>query len=204
MSGRLALFRWNRTLSDLPGFPGDLAPHWNQSPGNRLLMLRQVDGELRADLARWGLTPAWLKDLSRTPAHARSETLAEQPMFREAFAQRRCLVPVNGFYEWRGVRKRPFWLAAEQGLLHLAGLWEAYPVEGQTWLSLALVTRAAANLRRPVPLDEDGQALWLAEDTPAERLRLLLLKPSATLRERPLATLVNDPRLDDPACLTPA
>jgi putative SOS response-associated peptidase YedK len=49
-----------------------------------------------------GLTPAWLTDLSRTPAHARAETLAEQPMFREAFRQRRCLMPANGFYEWRG------------------------------------------------------------------------------------------------------
>jgi putative SOS response-associated peptidase YedK len=75
---------------------------WNISPGASVLIQRQLDGQQQLAKARWGLTPAWLTDLSRTPAHARAETLAEQPMFREAFRQRRCLMPANGFYEWRG------------------------------------------------------------------------------------------------------
>lgn len=91
-------------------------------------MLRELDGQRRADMARWGLTPAWLTDLTKTPAHARAETLADQPMFREAFRSRRCLILANGFYEWRGVRKRPYWISAEGGTLYMAGLWEAYPV----------------------------------------------------------------------------
>ena len=108
MTARFALFRWTRELAELPGFPKDHPPHWNLAPGAQLLMLREEAGARRADLARWGLTPAWLTDLSRTPAHARAETLHEQLMFREAFARRRCLVPANGFYESRGVRKRPY------------------------------------------------------------------------------------------------
>lgn len=203
MSGRLALFRWPAALAALPGFPA-LQPHWNLSPGASLLLLR-ADGETqRADLARWGLTPAWLTDLSRTPAHARAETLAEQPMFREAFRLRRGLVPVNGFYEWRGVRKRPYWVGAEGGLLYCAALWEVYPAGDREYLSLALVTRPAADLRRPLLLDAEGQRDWLAAETPAARLTALLQAPVPILRERALAGLVNDPNLDGPECLTPA
>ena len=97
MSGRYALFRWNPSLAALPGFPADWRAQWNISPANQVLMVREDAGARRADMARWGLTPAWLTDLSRTPSHARAETLAEQPMFREAFQQRRCLLPANGF-----------------------------------------------------------------------------------------------------------
>lgn len=203
MSGRLALFRWSAALTALPGFPA-LQPHWNLSPGASLLLLRGVDDQRRAELARWGLTPAWLTDLSRTPAHARAETLAEQPMFREAFRLRRGLVPINGFYEWRGVRKRPYWVGGEESLLYCAALWEVYPAGDREYLSLALVTRPAADLRRPLLLDAEGQRDWLAADTPASRLMALLQAPAPPLRERALAGLVNDPGLDGPECLTPA
>ena len=71
MSGRFALFRWSPDFAALPGFPADQRPHWNLAPNMQVLMLRQQDGIQRLDLARWGLTPAWLTDLSRTPAHAR-------------------------------------------------------------------------------------------------------------------------------------
>lgn len=203
MSGRFALFRWTPAVAALPGFPA-LQPHWNLSPGAQVLLLRDVQGERQAALARWGLTPPWLTDLSRTPSHARSETLAEQPMFREAFRLRRGLLPVNGFYEWRGVRKRPYWVSAEQGLLYCAALWEAYPAGEQVYLSLAMVTQAAANLRRPLLLDAAEQAAWLDATTPVATLQALLLKPQMALRERALASFVNDPHLDDPQCLTPA
>ncbi|MDF3931611.1 SOS response-associated peptidase [Pseudomonas citronellolis] len=205
MTARFALFRWTRELAELPGFPKNHPPHWNLAPGAQLLMLREEAGVRRADLARWGLTPAWLTDLSRTPAHARAETLHEQPMFREAFARRRCLVPANGFYEWRGVRKRPYWVAASGGLSYFAGIWEAYPVDGHTWLSLALVTRAAGDLRRPLLLqEEDDRGLWLDAGAPQPKLLSLLARPQPGLREQALATIVNDPACDGPECLTPA
>lgn len=112
MCGRYALFRWNRDFASLPGFPADQQAQWNISPNDSVLMLRaEPDGQRTLARARWGLTPPWLTDMSRTPAHARAETVAEQPMFREALRLRRCLLPANGFYEWRGnVRKRPYWL----------------------------------------------------------------------------------------------
>jgi len=205
MCGRYALFRWTPALAALPGFPADQQPQWNIAPGAAVLLLREVDGERQATRARWGLTPAWLTDLSRTPAQARAETLADQPMFREAFRLRRGLLPANGFYEWRGTtRKRPYWLTAEGSPLYFAAVWEAYPVEGQTYLSVAVVTQPAASLRRPLVLDDAGQAAWLAADTPLPQLQALLARPQVALRERVLAGLVNDPKLNGPECLTPA
>lgn len=205
MSGRFALFRWTPAFAAQPGFPADQQPHWNLAPGAQVLLVR-ADGEQRSLVrARWGLTPAWLTDLSKTPAHARAETLAEQPMFREAFRLRRGLIPANGFYEWRGAaRKRPYWLSGQEPLLYFAALWEAYPVEGHVYFSTALVTQAAATLRRPLPLNEQDQQRWLAADTPLEELRALLVGTPPVLRERVLSNLVNDPRLDGPECLTPA
>jgi putative SOS response-associated peptidase YedK len=205
MCGRYALFRWSQDFAALPGFPSDQQPHWSVAPGASVLLLRQIDQQLQLSRVRWGLTPAWMTDLTRTPAQARAETIAEQPMFREAFRLRRGLLPANGFYEWRGTaRKRPYWMTSEGSLMYMAALWEAYPVQGHTYLSAAVVTLPAATLRRPLMLDEAGQAAWLDPETPLETLQALMAQPQPALRERPLATLVNDPRLDGPECLTPA
>ncbi|TBU89716.1 SOS response-associated peptidase [Phytopseudomonas dryadis] len=206
MCGRFALFRWTPAFAALPGFPADQPPHWSLAPGSQVLLQRaDAQGARSLVRARWGLTPPWLKDLSKTPAQARAETLAEQPMFREALRLRRGLIPANGFYEWRGAaRKRPYWLSGQEPMLYFAALWEAYPVEGHVYLSTAVVTQAAASLRRPLILSEAQQALWLATDTPLDSLRDLLAGTQPVLRERVLANLVNDPRLDGPECLTPA
>jgi putative SOS response-associated peptidase YedK len=205
MCGRYALFRWTPAFAALPGFPADQKAQWNISPADSVLMLRHGEASRELSRARWGLTPPWLTDLSRTPAHARAETLAEQPMFREAFRQRRCLLPANGFYEWRGTtRKRPFWLTPGEGsALFFAAIWEAYPVQEHTYLSVAVVTQAAASQRRPLILDAEGQEAWLNPETPMQTLQALLASPQAALRERPLANLVNDPKLNAPECLTP-
>ena len=205
MCGRYALFRWTPAFAAIPGFPADQLPHWSISPHSQVLLLRNVDGERQLARARWGLTPPWLTDLTKTPAQARAETLAEQPMFREAFRLRRGLLPANGFYEWRGTaRKRPYWLTGEGTPLYFAALWEAYPVEGFVYLSAAVVTQAAASQRRPLILDEAGQAAWLSAETSPAELQALLAMPQPALRERVLANLINDPKLDAPECLTPA
>lgn len=204
MCGRFALFRWPPTLAALPGFPERLEPRWNIAPGQQVLLLRAEAGRPVAAQVHWGLTPAWLRDLSRAPAQARAETLAEQPLFREAFASRRGLLPANGFYEWRGPRRRPFWMSAEQPLLSLAALWEAYPVGERVYLSAAVVTVAAGQQRRPLLLDAAGEALWLDPAAAPEDLQALLAAPPLPLRERLLAGLGNSPREEGPQCLTPA
>ncbi|MBF7730381.1 SOS response-associated peptidase [Pseudomonas sp. N040] len=204
MCGRYALFRWTAELTAVPGFPADQQPHWNLLPATRVPMLRETAAGQRVDLARWGLTPAWLTDLSRTPAHARLETVAQQPMFREAFSKRRCLLPANGFFEWRGVRKRPYWLSVAEPLLYFAAIWEAYPAGDAEYLSVAMLTREAGAQRRPIVLAAAEQQAWLAADTSSAALLQLLQDARPALFERALAGIVNDPRVDGPECLTPA
>ncbi|GAB7531744.1 SOS response-associated peptidase [Pseudomonas sp. 3A(2025)] len=205
MCGRYALFRWTPAFAALPGFPDKHPPKWNICPADWVLMLRAGEDGMNVVRARWGLTPPWLTDLTRTPAHARAETVAEQPMFREAFNSRRCLLPANGFYEWRGgARKRPFWLTPGEGsTLFFAAIWEAYPVQEQIWLSVALITQPAMDQRRPLILDEQGQQAWLDPEASEHVLQELLVSRQIQLRERPLNTLVNDPKINGPECLTP-
>ncbi|MCC6074680.1 SOS response-associated peptidase family protein [Pseudomonas sp. GCM10022188] len=205
MCGRFALFRWSPALAALPGFPPRHEPRWNIAPGQQVLLVRASGQGREAGLVHWGLTPAWLADLSRAPAQARAETLAVQPLFREAFARRRGVLPANGFYEWRGPRRRPYWMSvAEQPQLGLAALWESYPVGERTYLSAAVVTVAAGAQRRPLLLDAAAEALWLDPQAPVEQLQALLAAPALPLRERLLAGLGNRPGEEGPQCLTPA
>lgn len=205
MCGRFALFRWSPALAALPGFPARHEPRWNIAPGQQVLLVRAAEQGREAGLVHWGLTPAWLTDLSRAPAQARAETLAVQPLFREAFARRRGVLPANGFYEWRGPRRRPYWMSvAEQPQLGLAALWESYPAGERTYLSAAVVTVAAGAQRRPLLLDAAAEALWLDPQTPPEQLQALLAAPPLPLRERLLAGLGNRPGEEGPQCLTPA
>jgi len=205
MCGRYALFRWTAELAALPGFPPEQQAAWNLAPKSQVLLLRSQAGQLEAASALWGLTPPWLTDLSKAAPHARAETLSSTPMFREAFARRRGLLPANGFYEWRGMaRKRPYWLRADEPLLYFAAIWENWPAYEQNYLSVALITVAAGNKRRPILLDEAAQSVWLKQTSSTMELAEVLQSPPPTLRERALSTLVNDPALNGPECLTPA
>lgn len=205
MCGRYALFVFPPQLKQLPGFPAGLAPRWNIAPGQQVLLRRLAEEGERLDMALWGLTPGWVRDFSKVPAQARAETLASQPFFRQAFARRRGILPANGFYEWRGTRRQPYWLAGlKRPLLSLAALWEEFRVDDQCWLSAAVVTVELAGQRRPLLLDEAGEALWMnPQAAPAELEALMTQSPSVLLGERRLAGMGNNPAVDGPECLTP-
>jgi putative SOS response-associated peptidase YedK len=111
----------------IPNFP----PSWNVAPTDTLPVVRfdPKAAERSLDMLRWGLVPYWAKDIKVGFANinARAEGIETKPAFGKAFARRRCLVPVDGFYEWKktGTGKQPYTLAlADRGIMALAGLWE--------------------------------------------------------------------------------
>lgn len=202
MSGRYALFNWPEAMAQLPGFPQHMRAHWNLAPKSQVLMIYQQEQERHATLALWGFTSAWMTDLTRAVAHARAETVHTQPMFKKAWHGQRCLLPANGFFEWRGQhRKQPFWLSAAEPVSYFAGLWDVYSVPGRDYYSVAMLTQQAANLRRPVLLNTEQQALWLNPESSTEQLLELLAGTQPQLHERRVSTLINDPLVDGPHCL---
>src|SRR5258706_10599937 len=151
MCGRFAFHSPHETTAQLFGlgedFP-DVAPRWNVAPGTDIAVVRQGgDGRRELVQVRWGLVPSWAKERSigQRLVNARAETLAEKPAFRTAFRRRRCLVPADGYYEWRTVAggKQPYYVHALSGQpFALAGLWEHWvdPASGELLDSCVIVT----------------------------------------------------------------
>src|SRR6201993_5597093 len=119
-----------------PNYP----PSWNVAPTDQLPVVRRdrKAGERSLDLLRWGLVPSWAKDLKIGFANinAKAEGIETRPVFRDAFQRRRCLVPVDSFYEWKktGTGKQPYAIAFSDGrLMALAGLWENWRSPAGEW-----------------------------------------------------------------------
>lgn len=200
----------------LPNFQ----PTWNLAPTDPIPIVRRDrdDGLRRLDVVRWGLLPYWAKDpkLSYSTINARCEEIDKKPAFREAFARRRCLVPLDSFYEWKQVgprEKQPYAIALESGIpMAMAGLWERWrsPVK-QTVLSAAIVTCAPNALlaelhnRMPVILPEPDWARWLGEEpADVDELKALLKPyPAGELRIWPVDKRVGNVKNNDPSLIEP-
>ena len=160
-----------------PNFP----PTWNGAPTDQLPVVRYdaKAGERSLDLLRWGLVPYWAKDLKVGFANinAKAEGIENRPAFRDAFQRRRCLVPVDNFYEWKKTPtgKQPYAIAlADRGVMALTGLWENWRSPGGEWVgSFAIVTTTPNELcaelhnRMPAVLAPETWPAWLGEE-PAE------------------------------------
>ncbi len=190
----------------------NFAANWNVAPTDSLPIVRRHPERGRSlDLMRWGLVPFWAKDakIGFSTINARCETVATAPAFREAYRRRRCLVPVDNFYEWErlGKERRPYAIAlADRRLMALAGLWENWRSPDGEWMrSFTIVTCAANPLiaklhdRMPVVLDLADWPLWLgeAEGDPAVLLRPYPAERMALWRVGPRVNSVrnNDPSL---------
>ena len=136
MCGRFTQrFSWREVhgFLRLIGPPANLRPRYNLAPSQSAAVVRIDAAGHQLSMLRWGLIPAWTKDprIGHKLINARAETAALKPSFRAAFSMRRCLVPADGFYEWRreGSVRQP-WLIARRdgGLIVFAGLWERWRV----------------------------------------------------------------------------
>jgi len=154
---------------DQPNFP----PRYNVAPTQPVPVVRLVDGKREFVLMRWGLLPAWVKDPRSVSLliMARGDTVNAKPAFRAAMRRRRCLLPADGFYEWKqdGEKRRPHYIKLKSGgPMALAGLWETWTgPNGEEMDTVAVVTtRANRTLspihdRMPVVVPPDAFDLWL-------------------------------------------
>jgi putative SOS response-associated peptidase YedK len=196
----------------------DLKPSYNIAPTRAVPACRMEAGAAgQLVLMHWGLIPHWADkpDANYRLINARAETVAQKPAFRTAFRRRRCLIPADGYYEWKALqgRKQPYYFSMKDGSpFCFAGLWERWqPADGEAVESCAIITTAANALgaqihqRMPVILSEDLYAHWL-DPGETESARLLpLLQPFApeAMSVYPVSTLVNNARVDESRCITP-
>jgi len=220
--GRYRLSRRKQFIAEhFDSLPGDdgWEPRYNIAPTQPVPIVRQHPKEPRRELSlvRWGLIPSWSKDASSAARmiNARSETAATLPAFRDAMKARRCIVPADGFYEWRktGKIKEPFCFEVRDSeLFGFAGLWERWKDAAGNWIkTCAILTTtpnavtAAVHDRMPVILDPDSYDLWLDPGFTDVAAASDMLKPydAAAMRCYAVSSRVSNVANDDAECSAP-
>lgn len=214
MCGRIVVTRPVDVLAAFFGagdvIAGGREPTWNVAPGAEVLVVAGTRSGRRLGTMRWGLVPSWSTDPSSgpRPTNARIEGILDKAMFADSFARRRCLVVVDGFYEWRrppGGPKQPYLLDPADGSgdpFALAAIWDRNAGE----VSCAVVTQPAdeglawLHDRMPVRIASDRWDAWLdPTNTDVDAVMGLLREPvTVGLRARPVGTRVNNARNDGP------
>lgn len=195
-----------------------LEPRYNIAPTQAVPIVRQgATGRREMVLVRWGLIPGWSKgpDSRYSMINARVETVAQKPAYRNAFRYRRCLIPADGFYEWRAAAgaKQPYVLRPRDGQpLALAGLWEHWQDADGNELESCTILVGAANAqvgrihdRMPVVVSPDSFDLWLDihSQKPQPLETLLAAQRPPDLEIYPVSRAVNSPKTDSARLLEP-
>jgi putative SOS response-associated peptidase YedK len=198
-------------LKDAP----ELAPHYNIAPTQKVLIVRAKNQEITTEAARWGLIPSWHsshKPISGS-INARAETVATLPTFRYSFLNKRCIIPVTSFFEWKKVEKGsiPYvFYQDEFELLGFAGLYSGWQNEaGDVIESCAIITKAAnkdvleVHGRMPVILSPEFYEDWLNPgNTTVNKISEILTYPSTVqLKSHQVSKLVNKADNDVPKVL---
>jgi putative SOS response-associated peptidase YedK len=193
---------------DVPVPTFELVPRFNIAPGQLAPVVAADRHGRRMGLLTWGLVPGWREEPGQGIINARVESVAARPAFREAIERRRCLVPADGFYEWKREAggKVPHWIRpVGGGVISFAGVWERWSRPGaeprHTFAILTTVANAdVAGLhdRMPVIVAPRDRVAWLDRARGAEEaLALLRPRPAGELTSHPVSTRVNRPAQDD-------
>jgi putative SOS response-associated peptidase YedK len=189
---------------------------YNIAPSQPIAVVAN-NGDNRIEYFRWGLVPSWAKDesIGNRMINARCETLAEKPMFRTALKRRRCLIPADGFYEWKknpdGKTKTPMYIRMKGGKpFAFAGLWDRWlSPDGSDLLTCTIITGEANELVRPIHdrmpaiLTGDDCRKWIAPGEMESENANALLRPLAAeeMEAYPVSRLVNNPGTDSKECI---
>jgi putative SOS response-associated peptidase YedK len=213
----------------------ELRPDYNVAPTKSVYAVMSRSAKANPDgrairqlrVVRWGLVPSWAKDpsIGSKMINARVETVAEKPSFRKAFAERRCLLPADGYFEWAVLdeaktagkpKKQPYFIQpADGGIMAMAGLYEFWRDRSRAdddplaWLvTCAVITTSAEDElgaihdRMPMLIEHDRWAEWLDPGTP-DAGEFLIPAISAKLKAYPVSTAVNSVRNNGPELLEP-
>jgi putative SOS response-associated peptidase YedK len=222
MCGRYKLSRRKQVVEeyfDAVSSEEDWSPRFNIAPTQPIPVIRQNPKEpVRGlSLMRWGLIPSWAKDPSGAARmiNARSETASTKPAFRDALKFRRCLIPADGFYEWKrdGKTKQPYCFEVNDGsLFAFAGLWERWKDPSGSWIKTCSILTTTPNAvtasvhdRMPVILDPDAYELWLDPGMTNVAAASDLLKPfdARLMRSFPVSARINSVVNEDAECSRP-
>jgi putative SOS response-associated peptidase YedK len=217
MCGRYTLATPAGRLAEQFGIAGssvELPPSYNVAPTQGVAAVVEEGGQRRLEVLRWGLIPPWADDpqIGSRMINARSETAPGKPSFRRAFRERRCLIPADGFYEWRRTNgaKQPYFIHMEGGgPFAFAGLWESWSKGGEGEVRTCTILTTEANTlvgeihdRMPVILAADAYDVWLDPASERDELTALLAPyPEDGMEAYPVSRFVNSPQNNDPRCI---
>jgi putative SOS response-associated peptidase YedK len=217
MCGRFTLHTLPDVLQDHFGvdqLPSELAPSYNISPSQDIAAVRMLGERRRLDMLRWGLVPAWAKDvkIGYRMINARAETVADKPAWRTAFRLRRCLIPADGFYEWRRTAdgKQPYHIRMKDGgVFGLAGIWERREVADGVLESCSIIVTAANDTirpvhdRMPVIIAPQDYTAWLDPGLrdPGALQQCLRVWPAGDMEVYPVSSRVNRSVNNDAHCI---
>lgn len=187
-------------------------PVYNAAPSQKLPVITNTEAST-LNYFKWGLIPFWAKDprIGFKMINARAENISEKPAFRNAFARRRCLIPANGFYEWKKTDKTPYriFLKTDE-LFAFAGIWESWKdADQQPIHTFAIITTRPNSLmasihdRMPVILKKQHEEEWLHEPDLQKLSKLLLPYEAEKMDAYPISKAVNAPVNNGPEIIVP-
>ena len=194
-----------------------LVPRFNIAPSQNVAAILQENGRTVLSSLKWGLIPSWAKDLKKTKPmiNARIETIAEKPFFKSALKTRRCIIPADGFFEWRqdpdtGQKIPTYIHLPDKAMFGFAGLWDRWTSEdGEVLRTCTIITMPANSFmqtihdRMPAILPPQNETSWLnqAETDVSTLLSLLVPIDSSSLASFAVSKAVNSPRTDTQDCI---
>jgi putative SOS response-associated peptidase YedK len=206
------------SLSDAPSPQSNFRPRYNVAPTDPMPVVRLKEGKRELGVMKWGLVPSFSKDATggAKMINARAETVVDKPAYRSAFRHRRCLVPADGFYEWKKLspkEKQPYFITTKnKEPFALAGLYEWWiPREGPRLETFTIITTTPNALckpihdRMPVMLDRAAWKAWLGEELLSPSKLQDMLKPFSAERTEswPVDGRVGNVKNDDAELVKP-